>query len=101
MHWYLQNYLGSELSGLYHFNKRVNIGLDKELQAGNREELMSVWTIIRDVRKRLPEIASLFEPMRDIVGLLKSKGIPLDLPAIDGQPALDYLEQQRCSGITQ
>jgi dynein heavy chain len=90
---YLQNYLGDELSDLYHFNKKVNIGLDKELKPGNREDLMSVMTIIRDVRKRLPEIASLFEPMRDIVSLLKSKGIPLDLPSIDGQAALDYLEQ--------
>ena len=38
------NYVCNELSGLYHFNKRVNLGLDKELAPGDREALMSVMT---------------------------------------------------------
>eukprot|EP00605_Chrysophyceae_sp_TOSAG23-4_P001019 GSChrysophyteH1.ASY1.ANO1.1120.1 assembled CDS len=92
---YLQTYLSDQLTGLYQFNKDVNIGLDKEVVPGNRKSLMDVMTIIRDVRKRLPEIAALFEPLKNIVGVLKAKSIPIDLPPIDGQSALDYLEQAK------
>jgi dynein heavy chain len=92
---YLQSYLSTQLTGLYEFQKRVNIGIDREIVSGDRETLMDVMTIIRDVRKRLPEIGSLFEPMSDIVVLLKSKSIPLDLQPIDGQPALDYMQQAK------
>ena len=92
---YLQSYLSVQLKGLYDFNKLTNIGLDKEVRPGNRTALMDVMTIIRDVRKRMPEIAALFEPLKEIVALLKSKGISIDLPSIDGQSALDYLEQAK------
>jgi hypothetical protein len=53
---------------------------------------MKVMSHIRNVRKRMPEIASLFDPMQRIVALLKSNSIPIDLPNIGGQPALDFLE---------
>ena len=92
---YLQSYVTKELTDLYDFNKRVNIGLDQTVEAGDRQGLMKVMTIIRDVRKRLPEIAALFDPLKSIVALLKSKSIPIDLPPIDGQSAVDYLEQAK------
>jgi len=92
---YLQNYVGDQLVGMHNFFKQVNKGLDRTIESGDREALMSVMTVIRDVRKRMPEIASLFEPLKAIVALLKSKSVPIDLPPIAGQTAVDFLEQAK------
>jgi hypothetical protein len=56
---------------------------------------MSVMKHVHNVRKRMPEIAAVFEPMEDIVSLLKANGIPIDLPPIGEHPALDFLEQAK------
>lgn len=56
---------------------------------------MTVMSYIRNVRKRMPEIASLFEPMQNIVSLLKNHAISIDLPNIGGQPALNFLEYSK------
>jgi dynein heavy chain len=90
---YLQNYVGDQLTGLYEFVIDVNKGLDNKVEHGNRNAFMNVMSFIRDVRKRMPEISSLFDPLRNIVTLLKGKSIAIDLPQVGGQAALDYLEQ--------
>ena len=92
---YLQNYVGDQLVGLFNFIRDVNKGLDRTIESGDREALMSVMTVIRDVRKRMPEIAGLIDPLRAIVGLLKIKAVPIDLPPIGGQTAMDFLEQAK------
>lgn len=92
---YLQNYVGDQLMGLFNFMRDINKGLDKQVESGNREALMSVMTHIRDVRKRMPEISALFEPLKSIVGMLKGNSVSLDLPSIGGQSALDFLEQSK------
>ena len=89
---YLQNFISDKLQDLYRFLDTVNSGLEKTIESGDREALMRVMTHIRDVRKRMPEIAVIFDPLRNIVMLLKKHSIPIDLPAVGGQPALDFLE---------
>lgn len=42
-------------------------------------------THIRDVRKKAPMITGLFGPLKDTVILLKSRGIPMDLPPVNNQ----------------
>lgn len=53
---------------------------------------MSTMTHIRDVRKKAPMVTGLFGPLKDTVLLLKSRGIPLDLPPVNNQPALEFLD---------
>ena len=79
---YLQTQLGTKLSELYSFMKNVNSGLDVTLEGISREAVMKVMSHIRDVRKRTPEISSMFEPQRDIVMMLKKHSITIDLVKI-------------------
>ena len=46
---------------------------------------MSTMTHIRDVRKKAPMVTGLFGPLKDTVLLLKSRGIPMDLPPVNNQ----------------
>jgi hypothetical protein len=58
-------------------NKYINaymciyLGLDVVVESGDRESMMEVMKNIRDVRKRTPQISSMFDPLRTIVFLLK------------------------------
>jgi dynein heavy chain, axonemal len=92
---YLQVHLGSKLNELYTFMKAVNGGLDVPLEGISRDAVMKVMSHIRDVRKRTPEIESLFEPQRDIVMMLKKHSITIDLDPIGGQSALEFLENSK------
>ena len=92
---YLQNYVYERLTDLNSFLQTVNKGLDTPVENGDRDALMSVMKHVRDVRKRMPELAALFDPMEAIVALLKSNGRQIDLPPIGEQPALDFLEQSK------
>ena len=49
----------------------MNKGLDVLGESGDRDSMMEVMRNIRDVRKRTPQISSMFEPLRAIVFLLK------------------------------
>ena len=90
---FLQGEVGTKLKDLAEFIKSVSIGLDVDPRDG--ESVMSVMAHIRDVRKRTPEIASMFEPQRDIIMLLKRHSITIDLEPVDGQPALEFLENSK------
>ena len=92
---YLQDYVNERLMELNTFLFNVNTGLDLTIEVGNRDTLMIVMKHVHNVRKRMPEISSLFEPMENIVSLLKTHGIAIDLPPINEQPALDFLEQSK------
>lgn len=90
---YLQSYVSSRLLWVYELIRDINKGLDQTVESGSREAMMSVMMHIRDIRKYMPELSCAFEPLKSIVILLKVKNIPLDLPLIGGQVALDFLEQ--------
>ena len=92
---YLQNYVAQQLTDLHDFLKVVNKGLDVNVEAGDRDSMMEVMKSIRDVRKRTPQISSLFEPLRDIVALLKNKGVVIEIPNVGSYAALDYLDQAK------
>ena len=92
---YLQNYVGTRLLDLYNFMKDVNKGLDRTVESGDRQGFLNVMSYIRDVKKRLPDFSSMFEPLRNIVAMLKQESIPMDLPPIGGQSALDFLEHAK------
>lgn len=84
---------------MYHHHLRFIVmwwtGLDTVVETGDRDALMRVMSYIRNVRKRMPEIASLFDPMHSIVTLLKNHAISIDLPNIGGQPALNFLDYSK------
>jgi dynein heavy chain len=92
---FLQDYVGERLADLNSFLQTVNAGLDMTVESGNREALMTVMKHVHNVRKRMPEISALFDPMDNTVALLKSHGIAIDLPPIGEQAALDFLEQSK------
>lgn len=46
---------------------------------------MVTMTHIRNVRKKAPMVTGLFGPLKDTVLLLKSRGIPMDLPPVNNQ----------------
>lgn len=92
---YLQNFVGDRLFDLYSFLQEVNTGLDHQIESKNREALMTVMKYIHDVRKRMPEISSMFDPIHRIVQLLKANSIAIDLPPVGGQVALDFLEHAK------
>jgi dynein heavy chain len=71
----------------------VNKGLDEEPSLEDRETLMKIMGHIRDVRKRMPVMKSTFGPLRDMVMLLKTHGITLDLGEVNNEPAVEYLER--------
>jgi dynein heavy chain len=93
---YLQTYIGDQLVGFAKFYNTVMNGMEKKEEGGfDRETAMRTMTHIRDVRKRMPEFSTLFEPLKDIVALLKANSISIDLAPINGQTALDFLDQAK------
>ena len=90
---YLQEKLMSDLTELYDFMDAIDIGLDQEVEDGDKETLMSVMSHIRDVRQRMPGMEANFIPLRETVELLKSNAIELDLGLVGDEEALDFLER--------
>jgi dynein heavy chain len=89
---YLLNFIGNNLVDLFDFLKRINTGLDLLGESNGRDVIITIMTQIRDVRKRMPEIESIFEPLRNTVKLLKKHSIPIDLPPVGKMSALEFLE---------
>ena len=83
----------SDLTELYDFMDAIDIGLDQEVEDGDKETLMSVMSHIRDVRQRMPGMDAMFIPLRETVELLKSNAIELDLGLVGEEEALDFLER--------
>ena len=89
---FLQDFVATKLTDVFAFVGEVSTGLDTEVVSGDRDSLMAVMGHIRNVRKRMKEMDRTFEPLREIVMLLKTHGIPLDLGTIGDVDALDFLE---------
>ena len=70
----------------------VDRGLDTPVTPGDMESLMAVMCHIRDVRKKMEYMTKTFVPLREMVMLLKTHGIALDLGVIGNDHALDFLE---------
>lgn len=89
---YLQNFVTVCLADINLFLKDTNAGLDKKVEAGQRETIIYVMTYIRAVRKRMPEIFFNFIQLDSIVALLKKHSISIDMAQVRGLNALDFLE---------
>ena len=99
---YLMTSISGSLQDVYSFMRTVDVGLDgfsaEEGVEPPKEDLMAVMTHIRDVRKKMDYMTTVFTPLRDMVMLLKTHGIPLDLGYIGNEKgvipmsALDFLE---------
>ncbi|CAM9099296.1 unnamed protein product [Ectocarpus fasciculatus] len=88
----LQDHVSSSLERMYSFIAYTQKGLETPLSAEDKDGIMSTMTHIRDVRKKAPMVTGLFGPLKDTVLLLKSRGIPVDLPPVNKQPALEFLD---------
>ena len=89
---YIQKYIAEQLQEMNEFHEKVNVGLEED-PSESKETLMSIMSHIRDVRKKMSSMSSTFGPLRDMVMLLKSHGITLDLGEVGGEPATEYLER--------
>ena len=87
---HLQTHISGKLQDVAAFIKQVNSGLD--IKPDNQSSLMTVMTHIRDVRKRMAYMEHTFQPLRDMVMLLKTHGISMDLGMVGEMQALDFLE---------
>lgn len=74
------------------FLLKANKGLEGTVVEGDMDSIMAVTRHIRDVRKKMHDMESIFEPLKDMVVLLKNHGVPLDLALIGNRTAHDYLE---------
>ncbi|KAH8062602.1 dynein light chain binding protein [Aureococcus anophagefferens] len=90
---YLQSRIMEKLNELHAFMSEIDRGLDQVVEEGDKATLMSVMTHIRDVRKRMPTMDDTFVPLREMVLLLKTHGITLDLGKVGADDALDFLER--------
>eukprot|EP00752_Nemacystus_decipiens_P011484 g10196.t1 len=88
----LQDHVSTSLERMYSFISYTQKGLETPLSAEDKDGIMSTMTHIRDVRKKAPMVTGLFGPLKDTVMLLKSRGIPMDLPPVNNQPALEFLD---------
>lgn len=89
---YLHDRVVGDLSDLAEFMKTVNKGLDSTVPSGDKDALMDCMTHIRDVRKRMEYTEESFEPLRNIVALLRSHGINLESSYVGSETAAEYLE---------
>lgn len=87
-----QDFVSRSLADIDGFMHRVNRGLEGDISQGDIDSIMAVTRLIRDVRKKMPDMESIFEPLKDMVVLLKNHGVPLELGLVGGRTALDYLE---------
>ncbi|CAM9543075.1 unnamed protein product [Hapterophycus canaliculatus] len=90
----LQDHVSSSLERMHSFISHTQKGLEtpQSVSAEDKDGIMSTMTHIRDVRKKAPMVTGLFGPLKDTVLLLKSRGIPLDLPPVNNQAALEFLD---------
>ena len=89
---YLQSFVSQNLNEMYTFLKDTNAGLDRKVDQGQRDAVMSVMTCIRAVRRRMPEYAFSFRQLDEIVALLKRHAIAIDLAPVGAMGALEFLE---------
>lgn len=89
---YLQTFVSQSLGEIYSFLRETNAGLDRKVDQGQRETVMSVMSCIRAVRRHMPEYAFSFRQLDEIVALLKRHAIAIDLAPVGNMGALEFLE---------
>lgn len=77
------------------FMNAITAGLDKEVLDGpeNKDALMSVMAVIRDVRKKMDSVTEIFGPQRDCINILKNHGVDVFGSTIAGQNLQDFIEE--------
>ncbi|GAB9467560.1 hypothetical protein Gpo141_00004900 [Globisporangium polare] len=99
---YLHDRVVNQLAWMDTFMQRVNFGLDQEVEShggqAHRENeklaLMGCMHFIRDVRRLMREdLLVNFSPLKEIVALLKTNGIALDMSYIGKENVLVFLDQ--------
>jgi dynein heavy chain len=88
----LKNHLVESLVGIDEFVDKANAGLDKEVQEGNKEQLMDVMRAIRDVKNATDSTIAQFEPLKECVSLLKTHGVDISDAMVRDTDVQDYLE---------
>jgi len=79
----------------HEFMNSVNKRLDTEVLEGpeNKDALMTVMAVIRDVRKKKDPITEIFGPQRDCLAILKNHGVDVFGSTIAGQNLQDFIEE--------
>ncbi|CAM9358663.1 unnamed protein product [Ascophyllum nodosum] len=88
----LQDHVSTWLERISSFIASTQKGLDAPLKPLDKGGVITTTTHIQNVRKMAPMVTGLFGPLKDTVLLLKTRGIRVDLPPVNNQPALEYLE---------
>ena len=88
----LKNYLVESLVDIDSFIEKANIGLDREIEEGNKDQLMDVMRSIRDVKNATESTNAKFTPLRECVLLLKQHGIDISDAMVGETNVQDYLE---------
>lgn len=95
---YLHDRVVNQLVWVDNFMQRVKAGLDIDIEAANAEEetplLMQCMVHIRDIRLLMHENLLInFAPLKELVALLKTHGIALEMSYISKETVSTFLEQ--------
>eukprot|EP00762_Andalucia_godoyi_P000343 ANDGO_03199.mRNA.1 Dynein beta chain len=88
---YLADKVSNSLTDLRGFIELVDQNLNKEVQVGDMDTLLEVMGYIRDVRLRSEATDAMFDPLRDIVSMLKRHDVDVPeekLKDLDNLPLL-------------
>jgi len=88
---YLHGHVISTLEELNSFMQDVEEGLNLKQDAEylGDDELMQIMQLIADVRQRMPRMQYLFQPIEEILLLLRKQGISFESDEIGGRPLLE------------
>lgn len=91
---YLHKHVMDKLRWLHEFTQEVEEGLNPDVTASeeDREALMAVIAHICDVSKIMDQTFAMFEPLKEVVSLLKKHGDDFRDEKVAGIHALEYLE---------
>jgi dynein heavy chain, axonemal len=80
-----------KLSNLFSFMETATKGLQKKVEDGDKESLMSVMKHIGAIRKRRDDIGELFGPLKSTIDLLKNHGVGVEDAQI-GEPPQNLMD---------
>jgi dynein heavy chain len=84
------------LSDLHKFMESVNQGLSRQVDESHgrqSDELMTVMSVIRDVRLKTDSVPELFGPQRDCIQILRRYGVDVSNDTIAGRTVQNFLEE--------
>jgi len=92
----LKTTLIHKLTSLDGFMDQVSKGLDRFVEEGSegKAALMKVMEDIRDVRKSMEVTHEMFQPLQEILNMLKSHGVDIStIPQVNERSIQDYLDE--------